>query len=46
MGNPPLKELLETGGEMYGMQTFEMHIKQLVRDGILDRDVARAAMGF
>ncbi len=46
MGNPPLKELLETGGEMYGMQTFEMHIKQLVRDGVLDRDVARAAMGF
>jgi twitching motility protein PilT len=45
-GNPPLKELMESGGEMYGMQTFEMHLKQLVRDGLLDRDVARGAMGF
>ena len=46
MGNPPLKELMESGGDMYGMQTFEMHIKQLVREGYLERDVARAAMGF
>jgi twitching motility protein PilT len=45
-GNPPLKELLETGQEMYGMMTFEMHIKQLVREGVIDRDVARAAIGF
>jgi twitching motility protein PilT len=45
-GNPPLKELMESGGEMYGMQTFEMHLKQLVREGLLDRDVARAAVGF
>jgi twitching motility protein PilT len=45
-GNPPLKELMENGVHPYGMQTFEMHIKQLVRDGLLDRDVARAAMGF
>ena len=45
-GNPPLKELMESGGEMYGMQTFEMHIKQLVREGRVERDVARAAMGF
>ena len=46
LGNPPLKELMETGGDMYGMQTFEMHVKQLVREGLLDRDVARAAIGF
>jgi twitching motility protein PilT len=45
-GNPPLKELMENGQHPYGMQTFEMHIKQLVRDGLLDREVARAAMGF
>ena len=46
IGNPPLKELMEGGGDMYGMQTFEMHIKQLVREGYLERDVARAAIGF
>lgn len=46
VGNPPLKELMESGGEMYGMQTFEMHVKQLVREGLLERDVARAAIGF
>jgi twitching motility protein PilT len=45
-GNPSIKELLETGQEMYGMMTFEMHIKQLVREGALDREVARAAIGF
>jgi twitching motility protein PilT len=37
---------MENGQHPYGMQTFEMHIKQLVRDGLLDREVARAAMGF
>ena len=46
LGNPPLKELMESGGEMYGMQTFEMHLKQLVRDGLVERDVARGAIGF
>jgi twitching motility protein PilT len=46
LGNPSLKELLEGGQHPYGMQTFEMHIKALVRDGILDREVGRAAMGF
>jgi twitching motility protein PilT len=43
-GNPSLKELMESGSQMYGMQTFEMHIKQLVREGALDRETARAAM--
>jgi twitching motility protein PilT len=46
MGNPPLKELMEGGQHPYGMQTFEMHIKALVRDGLVDRDVGRAAIGF
>jgi twitching motility protein PilT len=31
LGNPPLKELMESGAEMYGMQTFEMAVRQLVR---------------
>jgi hypothetical protein len=31
---------------MYRMQTFEMHIKELIRAGIVEREVGRAAMGF
>ncbi|HEY3255200.1 MAG TPA: ATPase, T2SS/T4P/T4SS family [Polyangiaceae bacterium] len=46
LGNPSLKELMDGGQTMYGMQTFEAHIKALVRDGIVDREVGRAAMGF
>ena len=46
IGNPSLKELMESGQAMYGMQTFEAHIKQLIRDGLLDREVGKAAMGF
>lgn len=46
IGNPPLKELMESGGSMYGMQTFEMHIKELIRAGVVEREVGRAAMGF
>jgi twitching motility protein PilT len=45
-GNPPLKELMESGGSLYGMQTFEMHVKELVREGIVDREVGRGAIGF
>jgi twitching motility protein PilT len=45
-GNPPLKELMEQGASLYGMQTFEMCIKQLVRDGQVDREEARAYLGF
>jgi twitching motility protein PilT len=44
--NPPLKELMEKGVHPYGMQTFEMHLKQLVQQGVLDKEVARAASGF
>jgi twitching motility protein PilT len=45
-GNPPLKELMEKGVHPYGMQTFEMHLKQLVLAGVLDKEVARAQMNF
>jgi twitching motility protein PilT len=45
-GNPPLKELMEGGGDMYGMQTFEMAVKVLLRDQLVEREVARAAIGF
>jgi twitching motility protein PilT len=45
-GNPPLKELMEQGSSLYGMQTFEMHVKDLIREGLVDRVVGRAAIGF
>ena len=44
--NPPFKELMEKGVHPYGMQTFEMHLKQLVQQGLLDKEVAKAAAGF
>ncbi len=43
LGNPPLKELMETGAEMYGMQTFEMALRKLLNEGLIDRDAARLA---
>lgn len=45
-GNPPLKDLMEKGVHPYGMQTFEMHLKQLVVQGLLDKEVAKAAAKF
>jgi twitching motility protein PilT len=44
--NPPLKELMTNGTHPYGMQTFEMHIKKLLAQGTIDKDVARAAAVF
>jgi twitching motility protein PilT len=44
--NPPMKELMEKGVHPYGMQTFEMHLKQLLQQGILDKETAKAAAGF
>ena len=44
--NPPLKELMEKGVSPYGMQTFEMHLKQLVALGVIAKDVARGAASF
>jgi twitching motility protein PilT len=44
-GNMPLKEVMERGVHPYGMQTFEMHLRQLVGAGKLTVDVARQALG-
>ena len=44
--NPSLKELMEKGVSPYGMQTFEMHLKQLVVQGVIAKDVAKAAATF
>ena len=45
-GNPSLHELMEKGVHPYGMQTFAMHMKQLVQAGIVDKEVARVASTF
>jgi twitching motility protein PilT len=44
--SPPMKELMEKGVHPYNMQTFEMHLKQLVQAGLVDKEVARAASTF
>lgn len=46
VGSPSLKELMEGGQAMYGMQTFEFALRELVRQGVVDRDVARSAVAF
>ncbi|PKN48847.1 MAG: twitching motility protein PilT [Deltaproteobacteria bacterium HGW-Deltaproteobacteria-20] len=45
-GNPALKEVMEKGVHPYGMQTFAMDLKRLVQQGLVSKDVARAAAGF
>ncbi len=45
-GNPSMKELMEKGTHPYGMQTFEMDLRQLVQQGLIDKEVARAASTF
>ena len=45
-GNPTLKDLMDKGAHPYGMQTFETAIKQLVIQGIVDKEVGRQAAGF
>ena len=45
-GNVSLKECMERGTHPYGMQTFEMHLKQLLQQGLIDKEVARAATSF
>lgn len=45
-GNPSLKEIMEKGVTPYGMQTFEMHLKQLAQQGIIDRELTRSAAAF
>ena len=44
-GNVPLKDVMEKGRHPYGMQTFEMHLRELVKEGLVDVEVARAALG-
>jgi twitching motility protein PilT len=44
--NPPLKDLVEKGAHPYGMQTFEMHVRHLLSQGILDRETAKETIGF
>jgi twitching motility protein PilT len=36
-------DLMESGGEAYGMQTFQQHLQELVRAGVVDYEVARSA---
>jgi twitching motility protein PilT len=44
-GNMSLKEVMERGVHPYGMQTFEMHLRQLVGGGRLTVEAARQALG-
>jgi twitching motility protein PilT len=46
LGNPSLKELMESGAEMYRMQSFEMGVQKLLQDGVISRDAARVAGTF
>ena len=43
--NPPLKELMERGVTPYGMQTFQMAIKRLVKQGLVSKEVALSHVG-
>ena len=44
-GGLPLKDVMERGVHPYGMQTFEMALKDLVKNGLLSVETARSAMG-
>jgi twitching motility protein PilT len=46
LGNPPLKELMEGGEHPYGMQTFEKHVRRLVKEAVVSKETARQATGF
>ncbi|HMA93282.1 MAG TPA: PilT/PilU family type 4a pilus ATPase [Polyangiaceae bacterium] len=45
-GNPPLKELMEQGADLYGMQTFEMAVCELVRVAVVSEETARPYLAF
>lgn len=45
-GNPPLKELMEQGAGLYGMQTFEMCVMQLVQQGLIAEEFAQGYSAF
>jgi twitching motility protein PilT len=38
-----MREHLEKGGEMYGMQTFDQHLTELFNSGVVSMETARAA---
>jgi twitching motility protein PilT len=42
--NPPLKEVMEKGVVPYGMQTFDMHFKQLAAAGLVSKEHVRGGM--
>lgn len=44
-GNLPLKDVMERGVHPYGMQTFEMSLRELVKGGLISVETARAALG-
>jgi twitching motility protein PilT len=43
--NLPLKEVMERGVHPYGMQTFEMHLKELLRSNVISIETARQHLG-
>ncbi len=44
-GNPTLKEIMEKGTHPYGMQTFELHLRELVKQSKITVEDARMALG-
>jgi twitching motility protein PilT len=44
--NPSLKELMEKGVTPYGMQTFDMHLRQLAAQGVVAKEIAKSASTF
>jgi twitching motility protein PilT len=44
--SPPLKELMERGVTPYGMQTFQMALRQLVKEGQVTKEVATQFLGY
>ena len=42
--NLPLKDVMERGVHPYGMQTFEMALREIVKKGIVDVEVARQSL--
>jgi twitching motility protein PilT len=43
-GNLPLKDIMERGTHPYGMQTFEMALRELVKSGLITVETARQAL--
>ncbi len=44
--NPPLKDVMEKGVVPYGMQTFDMHLKQLAAAGIVSKELVKRDGAF